>query len=149
MMLPPAIMSFYAVVQNYEEYEGGGLAVIYASFTAKFFPEGTIATNEPDSFPGLTIAPNPAADYILVSCPEFEQKEFSWSLCDAKGSMWHPQHALNFPDGSGQISWILPGLPVGIYCAEIQQRIRHGDSTIYSELNPNFLSSFLGVFGSS
>ncbi|MDO8368967.1 MAG: T9SS type A sorting domain-containing protein [Saprospiraceae bacterium] len=105
---------FYAVVQNYEEFEGSGLAVIYASFTAKYFPEGMIAVQEPEAFRSVKVWPNPASDFVHVEFAELSGEAFSLALCDQNGRILKTfeKSALDF---SQQLKWEVSGLPAGTY----------------------------------
>lgn len=85
--VPAGDHDFFAVVQNWEEFEGSGLAVIYASFTARYFPEGMISATEPVIFNNLMISPNPASDYIRIDCEALKQEHFVAALCDLEGKV--------------------------------------------------------------
>ena len=112
--IAPGNHDFYAVVQNFEEYEGGGLAVIYASFTAKYFPEGLITAKEPEAFSRISISPNPASDFVQIDYPSLAREAFSLTLCDLEGRILKifEKSALDF---SEQLIWEVSSLPAGAY----------------------------------
>lgn len=112
--IAPGNHGFYAVVQNHEEYEGSGLAVVYASFTAKYFPEGVITAEEPEAFSKISISPNPASDFVQIDYPSLAQEAFSLTLCDLEGRILKifEKSALDF---SEQLKWEVSSLPAGTY----------------------------------
>ena len=105
---------FFAVVQNYEKYEGGGLAVVYGSFTAKYFPEGMIAAKEPEAFQNIRISPNPASDFIQIDFPELAQEAFTITLSALDGRILKTFEKSGL-DYSEQLSWEVLSLPAGAY----------------------------------
>ncbi len=110
----PGDHDFYAVVQNVEEYEGSGLAVVYASFTGRFFPDGAISTQEPEAFQSVRVWPNPASDFITIEYPALAKEAFSITLCDEKGNVLKQfEKAEN--DFSEQLRWEVAKLPAAIY----------------------------------
>lgn len=110
----PGNHEFYAVIQNTEEFDGSGLAVVYASFTGQFFPEGTIATQEPERFRQVTISPNPATDLVTIDFPEFSGEALSFSLCDERGQVLKQLDKTEL-EISEQLQWQVSDLPSGIY----------------------------------
>jgi len=110
----PGNHDFYAVVQNVEEFEGGGLAVVYASFTAKFFPDGTISAQEPEAFKKISISPNPATDFIQIDFPELSREAFRLTLCTMDGRVLKTFEKSE-PDYSEQLRWEVLSLPAGTY----------------------------------
>jgi hypothetical protein len=110
----PGNHDFYAVIQNFEEFEGGGLAVVYASLTAKYFPDGTIATQEPEAFKKLSISPNPATDFIQIDFPALTREAFRLTLCTMDGRIlktFEKSESDNFE----QLRWEVLSLPAGTY----------------------------------
>ena len=115
----PGDHTFYAVMQNVEEFDGSGLAVVYATMSTKFFPEGTIAVAEPEVFQNIRVSPNPATDYVLIEFPDLNNETFSLSLCDANGRILR-----TFEKASGafleQMSWDVSTLSTGVYFLKMQ-----------------------------
>lgn len=114
----PGNHDFYAVVQNYEEFEGSGLAVIYASFTAKYFPEGMIAAEEPKAFAQVRVLPNPASDFVQIDFPGLENEALQLTLSDEKGMLWKTYEKLA-TDVQGFKQWQVSDLPAGVYFIRI------------------------------
>lgn len=110
----PGNHEFYAVVQNYEEYEGSGLAVIYASFTAKFFPEGTIAAKEPDVFSQVRVSPNPASDMVQIDFAELKNDAMLLTLSDEKGIVLKT-YEKTATEVLTSKQWNVSDLPAGVY----------------------------------
>jgi len=110
----PGNHDFYAVIQNHEEFEGSGLAVVYASFTAHFFPSTTIAAQEPEAFRDLKISPNPASYYVNIEYPDLAQEAFSMTLCDGNGRIMK-RFEKSEREFSEQIQWNLSNLSKGVY----------------------------------
>lgn len=114
----PGDHNFYAVIQNYEEYEGSGLAVVYASLTAKFFPDVTIAAQEPAVFRNIRLSPNPATEFVNIDHPELVEESFALSLCDEKGSVLKVFEKSE-RDFSGQTQLEVSNLPRGVYFVKL------------------------------
>lgn len=110
----PGDHQFYAVVQNFEEYDGGGLAVVYGSLTARYFPEGVIKTTEPSAFKQLKISPNPASDFIRMEFTELAQEAFSLTLSDLQGKTIRSFEKLAL-DPTARLEWSVANLPSGTY----------------------------------
>jgi hypothetical protein len=115
----PGDHTFYAVIQNVEEFNGSGLAVIYATMNTKFFAEGTIAVAEPEVFKNVRVSPNPSTDYVRIEFPDLSNETFSLSLSDASGRILRTfEKASN--TFSDQISWEVSALPTGVYFLKMQ-----------------------------
>jgi hypothetical protein len=115
----PGDHTYYAVMQNVEEFEGSGLAVVYATLNTKFFPEGTIAVAEPEVFQNIRVSPNPATDYVLIEFPDLTGETFSLSLCDANGRILKTFEKASSAF-SEQMSWDVSTLPAGVYFLKLQ-----------------------------
>ena len=114
----PGDHDFYAVVQNYEEFDGGGLAVVYASLTAKFFPSETIDSQEPEVFSSFKISPNPANDMLHIQYPELAGDAFLLTLCDQNGRVLKMVEKAPL-DYSEQMTLQLFNLPAGMYFLKV------------------------------
>ncbi|MBC7776849.1 MAG: T9SS type A sorting domain-containing protein [Phycisphaerae bacterium] len=110
----PGDHTFYAVIQNYEEYEGSGLAVVYASLTTRFFPNNSSAAQEPEAFRNIKISPNPASEFVHIEYPDLTQERFSMTLCDGNGRILK-RFEKSEHDFSEQVQWELNDLPQGVY----------------------------------
>jgi hypothetical protein len=83
--VPAGEHTFYAVIQNWEEFEGAGLAVVYGSLTVKYYPGQSSAVAESPLAEGLEIWPNPASELVRVSCPLCA--ETAVDLLDSQGKL--------------------------------------------------------------
>ncbi|MFN0214550.1 MAG: T9SS type A sorting domain-containing protein [Saprospiraceae bacterium] len=110
----PGNHTFHAVIQNYEEYEGSGLAVVYASLSATFFPDATSAETEPEAFSKIKLSPNPANELLTIEFPELANACFSISLCDEKGSILRTWEKTSW-DLTENLTLPLSNLPSGVY----------------------------------
>ncbi|MDO8971902.1 MAG: T9SS type A sorting domain-containing protein, partial [Saprospiraceae bacterium] len=115
----PGDHTFYAVMQNVEEFDGSGLAVVYATMSTKFFPEGTIAVAEPEVFHNIQVSPNPASNLVRVEFPDLSNETFSLSLSDANGRI-HRTFEKASSEFIEQMSWDVSTLPVGVYFLKMQ-----------------------------
>lgn len=112
--VPAGDHTFYAVIQNVEEFEGSGLAVMYASFSARFFPEGSSAAQEPGILSAVKLSPNPASDFVLLNFPELTREALTITLLDETGRVLKTfQKSATEP--MEQLRWDISGLPKGVY----------------------------------
>ena len=120
----PGDHHFYAVVQNYEEFDGGGLAVIYGSLTMKYFAEGSIASNEPTIFQALQLSPNPVSEVLNIEIPGLKNSSLEWAIhgSDGRICMFSSSGSL---DAYGQLDLNTSGLLPGIYFL----RLTHASGT--------------------
>ncbi|MFN0035882.1 MAG: hypothetical protein ACKVUS_12530 [Saprospiraceae bacterium] len=113
----PGDHNFFAVIQNYEEYEGSGLAVMYASLTARFFPGAILVAPEPEVFRSVRLSPNPASDFVNIEWPGLAQQAFILTLCDEKGGVLKTfEKAGN--DFSEHLQMEVSDLPAGVFFAK-------------------------------
>jgi hypothetical protein len=111
----PGDHNFYAVVQNYEEFEGGGLAVVYGSFTARYFPvETQVKSNEPQAFRSIEISPNPTSDVLKIEFTALAQEAFTVKLLDLNGTSWQVFEKSS-QDSATSLRWDCTNMPSGMY----------------------------------
>jgi hypothetical protein len=114
----PGNHNFYGVIQNYEDYEGIGIAVVYGSLTAKFFPEGASNIPETEPFATLRVSPNPSTDFVFIEYPELAREGFVLTLYDEQGRLLR-QFEKSKNDYSESLQWDMASLPAGIYFIQI------------------------------
>lgn len=116
--ITPGAHDFYGIVQNYEEFEGAGLAVIYGSLTARYFPDKSSAVAEPSSFQPFSLSPNPVSSELQIDFPELSREAFSLSITDVNGKTLNifQKSAL---DGSEHLNLSVAALPSGIYFVKL------------------------------
>jgi hypothetical protein len=111
--VPAGEHSFYAVIQNWEEFGGAGLAVVYGSLTSKFYPSESSSAEEARLAEGLEIWPNPVSGgSVLVSCPNCEGKSTSVDLLDAQGRLLQN---LTWDFKEGALRMDVPNWSGGVY----------------------------------
>ncbi len=114
----PGDHTYYAVVQNYEEYEGSGLAVIYASFSAEFFPDASSAVQTQETLCCVQVSPNPASEFVNIAYPDLATGAISLTLCDETGKVWRRVDQLE-QGGAAQTQWEIADLPKGVYFVKL------------------------------
>lgn len=117
----PGDHHYYAVIQNVEEFDGSGLAVVYGSLSAQFFPDVLSSTETPAKAPDILIAPNPALDRVGVYFPDAEGQQLSFALINAYGSVLERYEK---PDNALQdhLFWDVSTLPSGSYFVKITSK---------------------------
>lgn len=117
--------SLYALIQNVEEFEGSGLAVVYANMTTEFIPETSSTTVEPALLQSIGISPNPATDIIRIDFPNLAAEEVQFILSDPSGGVVRTQHKAA-GEVMEQLTWIAENLPTGLYYLQV----RHASGTV-------------------
>lgn len=110
----PGNHTYYAVIQNVDEFEGTGLAVVYAALTAKFFPDASSATEEPAALRSIRISPNPADDYLQIEYPDAADSQLQIMLFDQQGRLIKVEETAP-NQGVMQQRWTIADLPAGLY----------------------------------
>ncbi|HNX07296.1 MAG TPA: T9SS type A sorting domain-containing protein [Bacteroidales bacterium] len=64
--------TFYAIAHNFIEYDGSGIASVYASLTAEFIPNDNTAVENYLGENDLSIYPNPANDELYIEFPGYK-----------------------------------------------------------------------------
>lgn len=110
--------NFYALMQNVEEFEGSGLAVLYANLTTEFIPDASSSASEPALAPSIRISPNPAGEVIRIDFPELATDEVLFVLLDPSGRV-----VKTFNKAAGevmeQLTWKIGELPTGLYYLQV------------------------------
>lgn len=114
----PGSHDFYAVIQNVEEFDGIGVAVVYGSLTAKFISDGASSVSEAEPFASLRVSPNPSADFVMIEYPELSLAGFQLSLCDEQGRFLR-RFEKSKNDYSESLQWDISSLPAGVYFLQI------------------------------
>lgn len=83
----PGNHTYYAVIQNVEEFDGTGLAVVYAALTAKFFPDASSGADEPAALQSIRVSPNPAGAWLDIACPDVTDSDVQITLFDQQGRL--------------------------------------------------------------
>lgn len=125
----PGEHTFYTLMQNVEEFEGSGLAVLYANLTTEFIPDASSSTAEPALLQTLRISPNPSTEVINLDFPELAAEEVQFVLFDPSGRIVKTfnKAAAEVMD---QLSWRVGDLPGGLYYLQV----RHASGTIVRPL---------------
>lgn len=115
----PGEHTFYGVAQNVQQFFGSGLAVVYGSLAATFFPDEALAAPAPNSALQFSVIPNPATDFVLLDIENANDKVVSWSMVDEKGVVIQQSNGqLNLL--GDQIRIELAGIPAGVYFIRLQ-----------------------------
>jgi hypothetical protein len=112
---------FYGIGENVQEFFGSGLAVVYGSLNATFFPGESVAAAEPDALEQVILTPNPASGFVTVDASGLDQTELSVTLLDQTGRTLKavPQA---FGTSTGKITIEVAGLPAGAYFVRLCNR---------------------------
>jgi hypothetical protein len=121
---PQGEHSFYAVAQNVLEFFGSGLAVVYGSLSATFYPNEAVAIEEAPDFSGISIFPNPAPHVLNIELGDFKGKELFMNVIDAQGVLlktakWESDTSV------ASIKMDLTTLPGGFYFLQFTSENRY------------------------
>jgi hypothetical protein len=121
----PGDHTFYALMQNVDEFEGSGLAVLYANLTTEFIPDASSSVEEPSLLQSIRLSPNPATDVIRIDFPDLATEEVQFVLFDPSGRVVINQHKAA-GEVIEQLTWTTGNLPKGLYYLQV----RHASGTI-------------------
>ena len=110
----PGSHDYYAVIQNVEEFDGSGLAVVYGSLTAKFVSDGTSETYTPADWASVSIMPNPATDVVTLQFSDLAHEALEIRLIDQTGRVVKTvvKTATEYMES---LRWDISALPSGQY----------------------------------
>jgi Secretion system C-terminal sorting domain len=117
----PGQHTFYGVAQNVQQFLGSGLAVVYGSLTATFFPNEALATAVPNSVFQFSVTPNPAADFISLNLENADSKVVAWELLDEMGVVLK-QSKGQIHQSAEPIRIALSDIPSGVYFIRLYQK---------------------------
>lgn len=115
----PGMHDYYAVIQNVEEMDGSGLAVVYGSLTARFVPNVTSETQTPANLASVSLAPNPASDFVILQFPDLAYEALQIRLIDQTGRVIKTV-VKAATESTESLHWDISGLSAGQYFVQFE-----------------------------
>ncbi|HLP94399.1 MAG TPA: T9SS type A sorting domain-containing protein [Saprospiraceae bacterium] len=125
----PGSHTYFANIQNIEEFEGSGLSVVYTNLNVEYFPDGSVATTEPLLLQNVRVFPNPATDFVSIEMPDLATEEALVQLLDPSGRVLMTRQK-SASESLQQIRWNLANLPQGMYLIQVN----HASGTVTRKL---------------
>ena len=115
--------NYYAVGQNYNETDGNGIASIYGSFIAIFFPE-VIDNIKQTSIekPKLIFFPNPVTTSTMISFTLKQTEDVSVKIYDVTGRLIQTLSDVTMFSGNHQLVWNTENEDEGIYILRMETK---------------------------
>lgn len=125
----PGNHTYFAQIQNVDEFEGSGLAVVYANLNLEYFPDGSVGQVEPAVLQSIKLYPNPASNWVRVEFPDLATEEAEFFLIDSAGKVVKSLEKTG-SDATNQMNWDVETLPKGVYFLQV----RHASGTVMRTL---------------
>lgn len=127
--VPAGEHHFYGIGENVQEFFGSGLAVVYGSLNATFYPGESVAATEPEVLSQFVISPNPASGFVNISTTGLDHTSLAITLLDQTGRTLRTFQQ-EVDAASDQLYLDVSGLPAGAYFI----RLSHGAGSIVKSL---------------